>query len=113
MAPCRTDSRVAALADGPRRGKSRFSLRPIRARANHKPKRFESMLKSMLRRGFAALGMSLALVAGPAQARTPQGAHPALWAVADADTTVYLFGTIHLLPEKYQWRTPAFDRAVD
>jgi uncharacterized protein YbaP (TraB family) len=71
------------------------------------------MLKSMLRRGFAALGMTLALVAGPAQARTPQGAHPALWAVADADTTVYLFGTIHLLPEKYQWRTPAFDRAVD
>jgi hypothetical protein len=72
------------------------------------------MLKSILRRGFAALGLSVALVAAPAQARTtPQGAHPALWAVADADTTVYLFGTIHLLPEKYKWRTAAFDRAVD
>jgi uncharacterized protein YbaP (TraB family) len=36
-----------------------------------------------------------------------------LWSVADADTTIYLFGTIHLLPEKYQWRTATFDRAID
>ena len=35
-----------------------------------------------------------------------------MWAVTDADTTVYLFGTIHLLPSKYQWRTAKIDRAV-
>jgi uncharacterized protein YbaP (TraB family) len=35
-----------------------------------------------------------------------------MWLVADADTTIYLFGTVHLLPEKYQWRTPQFDQAV-
>ncbi|MCZ8323819.1 MAG: TraB/GumN family protein [Sphingomonadaceae bacterium] len=29
--------------------------------------------------------------------------HPALWKVADADTTIYLFGTIHLLPEGLDW----------
>lgn len=46
-----------------------------------------------------------------AEAREPQ-ARPALWSVSDADTTVYLFGTIHLLPENYQWRTPAIERAV-
>lgn len=29
--------------------------------------------------------------------------HPALWRVADEDTTVYLFGTIHLLPQGLNW----------
>jgi uncharacterized protein YbaP (TraB family) len=77
------------------------------------PKGFESMLKSVASRVFAALGVSLLLSAGPAQAKAPAPAHPALWAVADADTTVYLFGTIHLLPAKYKWRTPTFDQAVN
>ena len=46
-------------------------------------------------------------------ARAPQVARPALWEVSDADTTIYLFGTIHLLPENYQWRTARFDQAVE
>jgi len=71
------------------------------------------MLKTLLQRGFAALGLSLLLGAVPAEAKAPAAAHPALWAVADADTTVYLFGTIHLLPDKYQWRTPTLDKALD
>jgi hypothetical protein len=29
--------------------------------------------------------------------------HPALWKVTDSDTTIYLFGTIHLLPEGLDW----------
>jgi len=37
---------------------------------------------------------------------------PALWVLSDADTTIYLFGTIHLLPEDTRWRTAAFDDAV-
>lgn len=28
---------------------------------------------------------------------------PALWKVADADTTIYLFGTIHALPKGLEW----------
>ena len=32
---------------------------------------------------------------------------PALWKLADADTTVFLFGTVHLLPPDMTWRTPA------
>ena len=28
---------------------------------------------------------------------------PALWRVADEDTTVYLFGTVHALPENIEW----------
>ena len=65
------------------------------------------MLKSLLRRAVAALG-SAANAATPAT----QIAHPALWAVSDADTTVYLFGTIHLLPSNYKWRTSRFDEAI-
>src|SRR5437763_1368623 len=70
------------------------------------------MLRKFVRRACAALGLSLALVAAPAPAKTAQAARPALWAVSDADTTIYLFGTIHLLPDKYQWRTAKFDQAI-
>jgi uncharacterized protein YbaP (TraB family) len=61
-------------------------------------------------------GLSVALVAAsPAIAATPRvppAARPALWSVSDADTTIYLFGTIHLLPEHYQWRSPKLEQAV-
>jgi hypothetical protein len=70
------------------------------------------MLKSLFRRAFAALGLSIFLMAPAAAAPPAHVAHPALWAVSDADTTVYLFGTIHLLPANYKWRTTRFDQAV-
>ena len=37
---------------------------------------------------------------------------PALWKVADADTTIYLFGTIHLLPKKLAWQSPKIVAAI-
>lgn len=51
-------------------------------------------------------------VQADAKAPAPRAPHPALWKLADADTTIYLFGTIHLLPKDYKWRTPAIDKAV-
>jgi uncharacterized protein YbaP (TraB family) len=45
----------------------------------------------------------------PAAAEAPR---PALWKLADADTTIYLFGTFHLLPGGHRWRTPAIDAAL-
>jgi uncharacterized protein YbaP (TraB family) len=70
------------------------------------------MLKSILRRVGAIFGLSLLLGVLPAEARAPETGRPALWEVRDPDTTIYLFGTIHLLPKNTQWRTPKFDQAV-
>ncbi len=36
-------------------------------------------------------------------AAAPEQLHPALWKIADADTTIYLFGTVHLLPKDKEW----------
>jgi uncharacterized protein YbaP (TraB family) len=62
-----------------------------------------------MKRFLAALAGALALAA-PAFADTskPRDADPALWVVRDADTTVYLFGTVHFLPKDLVW----FDEAV-
>jgi uncharacterized protein YbaP (TraB family) len=69
------------------------------------------MFIKLIRRGLAALGLlSIAALPVPAFARA---SGPALWQISDKDTTVYLFGTIHLLPQDSRWRTPKFDQAVD
>jgi uncharacterized protein len=73
-------------------------------------------LIDLAKRGLAALGIATA-AAGCSSAATTAAANapapkPALWQVADQDTTIYLFGTIHLLPDNYQWRTPRIDQAV-
>ena len=65
-----------------------------------------------MRRLGAALGLTLLLGAAPAEARPPQPARPALWEISDPDTTIYMFGTIHLLPQDLKWRTAKFDQAV-
>jgi uncharacterized protein YbaP (TraB family) len=68
------------------------------------------MIMKWVQRGLAALGIVAA--SGSTAAPQAQTARPALWQVADKDTTIYLFGTIHLLPDELQWRTPALDRAI-
>lgn len=40
------------------------------------------------------------------------GAEPALWVVRDDDTTLYLFGTVHLLPADADWRSARVDAAL-
>ena len=69
-----------------------------------------------MKRGLAALGLAGLGIAALAQGTsTParQTAKPALWRVSDADTSIYLFGTIHLLPQNYAWQTGAIRKAVD
>lgn len=56
------------------------------------------------------LALPLPACAQPASApaATTQDADPALWVVKDKDTTIYLFGTIHVLKPGLSW----FDEAV-
>jgi uncharacterized protein YbaP (TraB family) len=70
------------------------------------------MMKKLLHRLFAPVTALLALALGGAAEAKAEAARPALWSVSDADTTIYLFGTIHLLPANYQWRTPKLEEAV-
>lgn len=39
-------------------------------------------------------------------------AAPAMWVVRDADSEIYLFGTLHALDPATRWRTPAYDAAL-
>jgi uncharacterized protein len=44
--------------------------------------------------------------------RRPLPIRPAVWRVADRDTTLYLFGTIHALPPHFEWETPALRKVI-
>ena len=70
-----------------------------------------SLLKRFGRR-LTAISAIAATACGVAPAAEPKAASPAMWKVADDDTTIYLFGTIHLLPKGTEWRSPAFDKAA-
>ncbi|MEZ5937914.1 MAG: TraB/GumN family protein [Hyphomonadaceae bacterium] len=58
---------------------------------------------------------------GPNAAETPsdtaatapiEAGGPALWLTGDADTKIYLLGTVHVLPPDLEWRTDKIDRAL-
>lgn len=53
--------------------------------------------------------------AAPAPAATPQaqGQGPALWVIRDADSTLYLFGTVHVLKPDTAWGSAKVDAALD
>lgn len=44
--------------------------------------------------------------------KLPARAHPALWTVHGSKATIYLLGSIHVLPPEMKWRTPAIDAAL-
>jgi uncharacterized protein len=71
------------------------------------------MTVKFLQHATATLALTLAPAAyaqtAPAPAAAPaQDADPALWVVKDDDTTIYLFGTVHVLKPGLSW----FDEAV-
>ncbi|KEO91385.1 hypothetical protein EH31_01605 [Erythrobacter longus] len=70
--------------------------------------------------GFALLASSPVLAddhaspAAEAAMELPSGPEgPALWKVADEDTTIYLFGTVHVLPKELQWYDAEIDAALN
>ncbi len=61
------------------------------------------------------LGMAL-LLALPtlsfAENAAPPRVTPALWRVHSGTSTVYLFGSLHILPPGYHWTTPEIEQAM-
>lgn len=81
--------------------------------------RLSSRLRSILTVGTA---LSALLVAPSAMAQAPSapsaavvaapaGSGPALWVVKDEDSTLYLFGTVHVLKPDTPWGTARVDQA--
>ena len=48
-----------------------------------------------------------------AEAFVPTGEGPALWKVADEDTTIYIFGTVHALPADVDWNSGPVKSAIE
>ncbi|MCY7280760.1 MAG: TraB/GumN family protein, partial [Sphingomonas bacterium] len=67
------------------------------------------MHKFLTRTAAAFIAGTLAF--SPLVAKAP-AAKPAMWILSDKDTTIYLFGTIHLLPKGTEWRTAKFNQAA-
>jgi hypothetical protein len=76
-------------------------------------------MRVIVKGGLSALALMMALPACAGEAsqaqpsRAPSDADPALWVVKDADTTVYLFGTIHVLKPGLTWFDEAVRQAFD
>jgi uncharacterized protein YbaP (TraB family) len=71
------------------------------------------MLKRFL--ATAAAALSLGTSACASVDTPPAGAvpGPALWQVSDDDTTIYLFGTVHALPQSTTWYDGRIERAFN
>ncbi len=63
----------------------------------------------------SALALGAGALAAPAHAEHHEetASGPALWQVSDDDTTIYLFGTIHVLPEGETWYDERISTAFD
>ncbi len=70
-------------------------------------------MKTFIKSCVAGLALSVFLTGCGPQTKLEKKteAGPALWLVKDADTNIYLFGTVHVLKPEMKWQTPAFTRA--
>jgi uncharacterized protein YbaP (TraB family) len=59
--------------------------------------------------GLLAVLFALLPVGVVAQSATPA---PALWRIRDGDSTVYVFGSLHILPQSFKWRAPEIEDAI-
>ncbi len=67
---------------------------------------FAGVRRVLLRPIAALAALAVAATGAPALAQ------PAFWAIRDADSTIYLLGTIHLLKPETEWRTEKLDAAL-
>jgi len=59
---------------------------------------------------FTTLLAAAALALAACEAPENRG-EPAIWRIADADSEIWLYGTVHLLPPDLRWRGPRFEAA--
>lgn len=83
-------------------------MRGPRGSVNNRPTRLKGRL-------LAALGALLAAPAAalPADPPAVSPQTPALWAISDHDTTIFLFGTFHALDASTDWFSPTIRAALD
>ena len=62
-----------------------------------------------MKRSLLAALAALSLIAGT----TPAAAEPPVWTVRDADSTIILFGSVHVLPAGLDWRPERLDAALE
>jgi uncharacterized protein len=70
---------------------------------------------TLLLSSFGAIGSDHARAAesSPSPAVATVNADPALWVIKDEDTTIYLFGTVHVLKEHIKWFDGGVKAAYD
>jgi len=76
------------------------------------------MLKTLLKSaakvfGAAAVGLTLVSLASAQTDYAAIEADPGLWTISDEDSTVYIFGTVHILPPELDWRSEAVTAALE
>lgn len=61
----------------------------------------------------AATAAAIGLILNPVVAASvPGDSGPAIWRVQSGDSTVYLFGSMHILPAGFSWTTPNIRQAM-
>jgi len=60
----------------------------------------------------AATKAKAAPKASPKPVVETQALQPPMWKIVNGRSTVYLLGSIHILPAKYNWHTPVIDEAI-
>jgi uncharacterized protein len=70
-------------------------------------------MNALYRLFLAALAALLSVTVQAREAAAPPPVRPALWKLADEDTTIYLFGTVHALPKGIDWFRGEIARAFD
>src|SRR5258705_10166617 len=69
-------------------------------------------LKAHIMRVLGAAFLLALPTASSAESALPLRANPALWRVHNGTSTVYLFGSLHILPPGYKWTTPEIESAM-
>jgi uncharacterized protein len=66
----------------------------------------------MIRRRAVSVFVTLLLLLPAAVLAQSAASSPALWRIRNGASTVYVFGSLHILPQSFKWRAPEIDSAI-